>query len=179
MTPQSFTLMPFPGGPHLPGLRLDGLISRQADVLHLRFRLHGALARVALPPLAAAPARRWLLWEETCFECFLAVPGDPGYWEVNLSPAGHWNVFRLTSYRFGMHEDPDFQDLKVAVLREAQALTLELDLPVETIAPPHQMLETGLSAVVKLTDGTRTYWALTHGSPEPDFHRRESFLLTL
>jgi hypothetical protein len=28
-------------------------------------------------------------------------------------------------------------------------------------------------------DGGTTYWALTHRGPEPDFHRRNSFILEL
>ena len=64
---------------------------------------------------ADMPARRDRLWEETCFEFFLAVKNSPRYWEFNLSPAGHWNVYRFADYRQGMQEEPAFASLPFSV----------------------------------------------------------------
>ena len=37
-----------------------------------------------------AGQRRDELWTTTCFEAFLALPDQPGYWEINLAPNGDW-----------------------------------------------------------------------------------------
>ncbi len=177
MTGRNFPLQPFPGEPGPAGLRLVAAVCRQHGLLRLRYVLAGPLDAVSIPPPAAAPARRWLLWEDTCFECFLAVPGAPGYWEVNLSPAGHWNVFRLTGYRTGICEEPAFDSLDLGVTRQPGELTLEVQLEVGRIVARGQALEAGLTAVIRLADGSLTHWALAHPGPAPDFHRRESFLI--
>jgi hypothetical protein len=118
-----------------------------------------------------------LLWEATCFEFFLAVPGTAGYWEFNLSPAGDWNAFRLTGYRRGIAEEPAFTGLALDVRRRPRELTLDVELDLGNIVPADQALEVGLAAVIKLPNGTLTYWALAHPGREPDFHRRDSFLV--
>lgn len=179
MKPHTVSLKPFPGSPAPPGLSLTAAVSRPKNILHLHYTLAGPLDAVVLPPPAAAPARQWLLWENTCFECFLAVPGEAGYWELNLSPAGHWNVFRLTGYRTGIQEEPAYDSLDLHLARRPRELILKLELDLERIARDNQALAAGLTAVVKLAAGSLTYWALAHLGPEPDFHRRDSFLVSL
>ncbi|MEB3264615.1 MAG: hypothetical protein VKJ66_09615 [Synechococcus sp.] len=40
-------------------------------------------------------------------------------------------------------------------------------------------LRIGVTAVLEDRRGGISYWALAHTGPEPDFHRRDSFLLRL
>ena len=56
------------------------------------------LQRFSLKPFPVFPRRRDRLWEETCLELFLGEEGSERYWEFNLSPAGHWNVYRFEFY---------------------------------------------------------------------------------
>jgi len=144
--------------------------------LDLRFELWGRLAAVAR---ARVPARRCGLWEDTCFEFFLAVRNSPEYWEFNLSPAGHWNVYNFSGYRQGMQETEAFTALPFAVRRRRDSLVLELELNLSRIIPADQALEGALAAVIKLQDGQRFYWALSHPGPHPDFHRRDAFIIEL
>jgi len=37
----------------------------------------------------------------------------------------------------------------------------------------------GLSAVIEESDGTKSYWALAHGSDKPDFHDPDCFVARL
>ncbi len=95
MNPAAFVLVPFPGMAVPDGVRISGAARRAGAALYLDWRLEAPVGSVAIPLPAARPERRRELWEGTCFECFLASADRPEYHEFNLSPAGHWNVFRF------------------------------------------------------------------------------------
>jgi hypothetical protein len=119
------------------------------------------------------------LWRETCLELFLAPENVPHYWEVNLSPAGHWNVYGFRAYRQGLHEEPALTALPFTVTREPAALSLALELDMTGLIFPDQALELAIAAVIQAVDGSLTYWALAHPGSRPDFHRRDAFVITL
>jgi len=179
MNDRTFFLAPFPSAGPLPSVTIDGTIARRAGILAVRCRLLAPLKDVVIPARAALADRKDGLWKDTCFEVFLAVRGERRYWELNLSPAGHWNVYRFTSYREGMAAEPAFTALPFTVETQNQPLTLALELDLGKIVPADVALEGAISAVLRHKDGAVTYWALTHSSPQPDFHRRESFIIPL
>jgi hypothetical protein len=109
----------------------------------------------------------------------LAVESSPRYWEFNLSPAGHWNVYRFLAYREGMTEETAFASLPVKVRSDPDCLRLELEVDLGSIVRADQTLAIGISAVLKQISGEKTYWALTHCGPQADFHRRDSFSIRL
>ncbi len=175
----SFSLLPLAPAGSRPELTIPGQLTRQAAQLAVRFALQGRLETVALPASADLPVRRHGLWQETCFEFFLAPQWSPGYWEFNLSPAGHWNVYCFTAYRQGMTVETAFTALPFSVRRRESSLLLDLEFDLTKIIPANQALEVAVATVIKLQDGTATYWALTHPGPQADFHRREGFVLTI
>jgi hypothetical protein len=175
-----FTLQPFAKDSVRPLLyAITGAISRRQTGMALTYNLTGPLQDLVIAPPVAEPARRWLLWETTCLEFFLAIRGADPYWEFNLSPAGHWNVFRLTSYRQGIQEEPAFQALPFTVARQPDRLRLSLDIDLAAIIPADQPLEVGLSTVLQHQGGELSFWALTHPGGEPDFHLRQGFVMKL
>jgi hypothetical protein len=176
MPSRDFVLQPFAAAP-LPPVALTGALTRSGPALAIRYALRGPLALLALPSAAVRPARRHALWEETCFELFLAPCDRPEYWEFNLSPAGHWNVFHFDSYRQGMTAAPAWAALPLAVQRRPQELLLSLEFDLSVIIPPDTPLEAAVAAVLQSADGGLSYWALTHHGSRPDFHRRDSFIL--
>lgn len=177
MIDRSFSLQPFPSAGLGLNLAITGHIARRGHTLALRYELRGRLTKVALPAPAVLPERRPGLWQETCFEFFLAVQDAPGYWEFNLSPAGPWNVYRFAAYREGMQEEMAFTSLPFRVEPPSDSLRLALKIDVAGIIPADRRLQVALAAVIKLTGGKVTYWALTHPGPHPDFHRRDSFIV--
>ncbi len=179
MSGGSFSLQPFPVAGHLPRVTIVGSIARRSNTLAIRYALLGQVADLVIPAPAAMPARRYALWEETCFEFFLAVKDSPRYWEINLSPSGDWNVYRFTAYRQGMQEETAFTSLPLSVQRESDSLSLALELDLDVIVRADQALEVAVSAVIKQRDGEVTYWALTHRGPQADFHRRDTFIMTM
>jgi hypothetical protein len=171
--------MPFPGEGNPAGVTVGGSIARRADILSVRCEVRGTLSKVEIPAAAEAPRRKDRLWEETCFELFLGTADSTEYRELNLSPSGHWNVYRFTGYREGMREEPGVTSLPFDVRIGPDAIELSMELDIGKIFPAGKTIEAGVAAVIGTTDGWKSHWALVHPSLRPDFHRREGFALTL
>ncbi len=177
---QGFGLVPF-SGPEAAaeGLAVEGRIARRGERLRVDYALHDPAATLRIPPAAPTPRRRDELWQATCLELFLALPGQEAYREFNLSPSGDWAVYHLDGYRRGLRPDPAWTALPFSRHNEAGVLRLSLEttLPPEWASAPQ--LEAAITAVLQHQDGRCGYWALLHPGPEADFHRREGFGLRI
>ncbi|HEY9846852.1 MAG TPA: hypothetical protein V6D03_11730 [Candidatus Caenarcaniphilales bacterium] len=111
MNNQSFSLQPFGAANLMPDLKIRGNIARHFNTLTIRYELLGPLTELVIPELGGRPVRKNALWEEMCFEFFLAIKNSLRYWEFNLSPAGHWNIYSFAAYRQGMQEETAFTSL--------------------------------------------------------------------
>lgn len=179
MNLQSFSLMPFRAEENRPDIRITGTIGQRANTLSISYALLGNLSELAMPASGKLPERKDRLWEDTCLEFFLGIKDSKPYWEFNLSPAGHWNVYRFTAYREDMREEPAFTSLPFRIRTEPGALRLSLDLGLGKIIPAGKTVEVAISAVIKTVAGTTSHWALVHPGPRPDFHRRDGFVLNI
>ncbi len=177
MKGRSFSLKQFASEGPESKIRITGKIVRQSNTLSLSYALTGPLADIIISARADVPSRKYGLWEETCFEFFVCAEGSDNYREFNLSPAGHWNVYRFTSYRLGMQEEPAFLSLPFSVRAGAGSLCLSLELDLEKIFTAGQALKVAVSAVIDTMNDGLSYWALVHPGLRPDFHRRESFII--
>jgi hypothetical protein len=184
MTSIPFRLIPFTGsGPgtdpvglsSTESLMINGHLSLTGDTLEVAYQLEGDLAGLHLPAPTGPPERRDLLWQSTCLELFMARQGADGYWEFNLSPAGHWNVYRLEGYRQGLKPEPAYAQLPIQMERHGAQLTLTLRCPLP--ADLRSGMEVGITAVIQRLDGALSYWALHHPTAEADFHHRGGFTL--
>ena len=175
-----FQLRPFPGEPAPEGLGILGSAGRDGNCLTLRYQLSGPLQQLRIPEPNANPRRLDALWQSTCLECFLAFPKDPGYWELNISPTGDWNFYRLDGYREGLRPEPACPEAPRLQRRERSGM---LEFEVRVVLPPQlaeaPALELAVSAVVATRDAAISYWALRHPCPQADFHHRGGFALRL
>lgn len=172
-------LRPFASGPHTAGARLEATIEREGGRLVLRYRLYDPDRRALLSG-APSGGRADRLWEHTCFEAFLAPRGARTYWEVNLSPDGSWNVYRFADYRAGMEAEPRVADPAMRRDDGAGRLGLEVKIDLGRVdALASAPIEAGLAAILESHDGRLSHWALRHGGERPDFHRRDSFVVSL
>lgn len=178
MNDQIFTLEPFSSTKPLSDLKITGSITRRANQLAIRYTLFDELKEVIIAPASDRPARKHELWKDTCFEFFLGIKDSQQYWEFNLSPAGHWNVYRFDGYRQGMQEETAFITLPFGVQNQADGLVVALDIDLDKIVSA-QAWEIAITSVIKHRDGEVTYWALTHRGAEADFHQRDSFIIEL
>lgn len=175
---QGFTLIPFSPDAQA-GIVITGAIGRHSNTLSVSYLLTGLLSDIVIRDPADVPERRDHLWEETCMEFFISPENSGNYWEFNLSPAGHWNVYNFKSYRRGMREEPAFTSLPFVVQMKSDAFKISVELALDDIVASNRSLAVGISAVIREPNGGKTYWALSHSGPEPDFHRRDSFIIEL
>lgn len=164
MTP----LVPHPSTP----VRAFGVaagVARAGGELRFTYRLVGSLRDVRVPPPSAS-VRRDGLWEHTCLEAFVQREGDAAYVELNVSPSTEWAVYGFARYREAGSAPAIVPT--IAVSRGDESLDVEA-----TAACGSGALRVGLTAVVETADGRLSYWALSHPSRTPDFHRAESFVI--
>jgi hypothetical protein len=173
----TFSLKPFPSKQPPLNLQITGNIARKVNQLNLCYILKGDLEEVVIAPPSDRPIRQHELWQNTCFEFFLGLKNSERYWEFNLSPAGHWNVYRFDAYRQGMQEEVALRTLPFRIEQRADRLKLALELNLDRIFSASQSFEVAITAVLKHRDDEVTYWALIHRGVEADFHLRESFTI--
>lgn len=174
-----FELKPFPSEQTPLPADVKGAISRAPGRLAVTFSLSGSIETVEIPGPATEPRQLDRLWESTCFELFLTTPHSRQYWEFNLSPASHWNVYHFDEYRQGMREETFFKVLPFNIAHTYSLLNISIDFPVSPLIPDDMPIQTGIASVLRASDGKIEYRALAHTGTGPDFHRRDSFILTL
>ena len=111
----------------------------------------------------------------TCFEAFLASPGEQRYWEVNLAPNGDWAVYRFDGYRSGQTQQELGTPPMVRLQRGAHQLRLDAWIALEPWWTPGICPDLALTAVVDRGPEGLSHWALCHGR-KADFHDRSTFL---
>jgi hypothetical protein len=174
-----FALQPFATDDLLPKLELTGKLDRAGNLLSIEYQLRGDLNHIEILSPAQLPTRQDRLWEATCFEFFVGIPGDRNYWEFNLAPTGDWNIFHLNDYRQGLRPELAFTTLPLTIDRQANLLSLSVKLDLNRIIPVVQSIEVSVTAVVKSVRGEISYWALTHCGSIADFHLRDSFTIEI
>ena len=133
-------------------------------------------------PTPTAPIECDNLWQHTCCEAFVSVPDAEDYLEFNFSPSACWAAYRFDAYRV---RDEDFVSPlspKIELKQHAQGFELTATMSPAVILsnwPNKKTWLIGLSAVIETTDHHKSYWAIRHDAPKPDFHRCTQFLLPL
>jgi hypothetical protein len=179
MMEHSFELTPF-SAPEIPKIKITGSVVREENVLTIQYAVSGMMEKIRLPHLNPQPGRKTELWQTTCFEFFLAFPDQPQYWEFNISPSGDWNVYRMEAYRkISFQEEELISGLRLDIRRNVDCYRLEAVVDISPILIARKHLLMGIACILQNIDGHETYWALVHPSPQPDFHRREGFILAL
>ncbi len=126
-----------------------------------------------LPPMSPV-ARTDGLWQKTCLELFIAGEGS-AYREFNFAPSGQWAAYSFAARREGMAPLAMPEPPSTGLEQEGRTTMLSVRLPGVGIGA----LSLSLAAVIEETDGTKSYWALHHGSDAPDFHDPDCFVCEL
>ena len=161
-------LTPYSKTDNHPFVEFD--VARKGEILSLSFCVSG---ECAFRGLTVIGSRVTGLWEDTCFEFFLADDSELGYVEFNFSPAGDWQVFRFSDYRVGRQLDstwaPHDFSRRQATSSEHQ-FNFEMRL-LEGAWPESPRLQ---AATIIRQREEMLYYALSHGG-RPDFHSRDHF----
>ena len=145
--------------------------------VRFEYRLTGDLARLAIPARAVA-RRADRLWEQTCFEAFVAADGDR-YFELNFSPSTEWAAYGFDGYRQGVRPLPLDGAPSIRVDETPGELRVTADVELGAVAASPWPWRVGLTAVVEDRAGGRAYFALRHSREVPDFHDAAGFVVSL
>lgn len=162
-------LIPFPGTSGPPSFQLSVDAYRTGATLSFSFHSSNFATIKGFGP-RASPARKHDLWRTTCFEIFFRVEGEPAYWEINLSAAGDWQVYRFTSERQGRTE-PTVPPPQFFVGSEEISATFDFS---ELDNLRDREFFFAPAAVLEDLSGGISYWAAAHLRPAPDFHFLEN-----
>ena len=160
---------------------ISASIDRKLDgVLAITFAIEGDLARVNVP-LPSTPRIAHGLWQHTCCECFIALPGNRGYHELNFAPSGEWAAYAFKTYREGAALEDEALDPRIEARRSDRRLELDAMIALERLTAGYARatLRLALSAVIEDEAGGLSYWALRHPAGKPDFHHRDAFVVEL
>jgi len=180
MKTKQFYLKPFTIHPGLENLQIQGEVERTVNRLGVHFAVSANLEEFGAIALAEPdePTQRLNnLWQTICFEFFLTTIDTSRYWEFNLSPAGHWNVYRFQDYRQGMQLETAFTDFPFTFSLKNNSLELDLDLDLQKLDLAQKTINIGVSTVIADKNKQISHWAIAHPRQTPDFHDRASFLL--
>lgn len=170
-------LLPHPAVAVPAGLRISFDCTPNADgSLSLRYRLDGEISALCLPAPVASPGPADGLWQHSCCELFVAEEGD-AYREFNFSPSGEWAAYAFSAYRQRLDWQPAAAP-QIGCNTSATSIELWVELPA-ALLPAAPEFHLSATAVIETRDGALSYWALHHAGERPDFHRRESFVLSL
>ena len=152
----------------------------EPDTLVFQYVLRAKMSRIRVPS-AQSPERADNLWKHTCFEAFIAVPGVPGYHELNFSPSRRWALYTFSAHREGMSPTNVTvpPSLEVRNFDDRLELDAAIRLPEPVDPPGGRTLKLALTTVVEDESGTLSYWALKHAPGKPDFHHPDGFVLEL
>lgn len=115
------------------------------------------------------------LWEETVFELFCAT-SENSYEEWNFSSSGSWAHYHFDHYRSGRKniKDPRPPKIRTVAPPNQNGFHIDVHIPI-----PSTIVSASLCAITKNQRGEKTYWSNYHLGEEPDFHRKDSFLVKL
>jgi len=171
-------LEPFPTAAGPAAGRLQARVGRHRRALRYRLSLE-VPGLVLPPPTRGTRERRHELWRHTCAELFIGAPRRRDYLEWNLSPSGHWNLYRFDDYREGGREAEEGVCPRFELTRTSTGVVIEGTLQLGPFRLEESPLEVGVCAVVEAGGGALSHWAAHHPAARPDFHDRRGFVLRL
>ncbi len=170
--------------PRTPGAAVYGIGTEvrfiRPAVLFCDYTVHADMAQVSIPERrGGSPVEG--LWQHTCFEMFVGVPGATPYYEFNFSPAGDWAAYRFEAYRQGMAAALPAPVPHLQAYHHAERLELSATVHVGALAELAEapVLRIALAAVIQDAAGELSYWSLRHAAGKPDFHHADGFVLEL
>lgn len=148
------------------------------ETLYLDYRLTGQLTDLLQPVTEkSVPQQKDGLWDHTCFEAFLGIAGQSEYCEFNFSPSGDWAGYAFKSYRertvWKSSTEPSIECVNTGSDLHLSASLALAEMPQEFVGKPWLL---GLSAVLETNGQAKSWWAIEHAKPEPDFHLQAGWI---
>ena len=179
-----FSLVPFQSS-KLPD-RITGEFELEPTQINCTFLLNGTLDTILWPenrlvdvddtskflPQKAHETEN--LWEHTCFELFIGTAGKPEYFELNVSPDGRWHCYSFDDERLNMRNSGMLRVSEVNLTNSLTEALLSVSLEHNLLASAMRPLKIGVAVILETKEQEHHYYALSHPTSKPDFHRRDS-----
>jgi hypothetical protein len=170
------SLWSHPANPSIAPLDIEAGCERlSATVLRFRYLVRGPVGELVIPP-PSSPIRADNLWRTSCFEAFLSPPEGPAYVELNFSPSSRWAAYDFADYRQDMVPAALPGPPDIEVVRQPNRLEMIATVSLDAAASLSRLR---LCAVIEERGGNLSYWADSHPSNLPDFHRQDCIELQL
>lgn len=169
------SLTPFSAQPM--SYSVQAQVERIHDKLMLSFELTDPQNEVIWQPQDEIK-RQDFLWENTCFEAFIGTPSTPEYFELNLSPARAWNLYRFTDYRTPNVMPPISVNEPVLLNLDVDHHKISATIDLNMLKLKDIEIKLGLTAVIKTTDSLH-YFAIQHPLLHADFHDAQGWTILL
>ena len=135
------------------------------------FRISADTSRIKLSP-PAPKSRTDNLWRTTCFEFFLREAKNEAYTEVNLATSSAWAIYAFEAYRSGGRPDLEAAVNAISFGKTKNEARLSASVSIPSLKGiDYASLCVEPAAIIEDQFGKISYWARTHFTEKPDFHR--------
>jgi hypothetical protein len=145
--------------------------------LQLSYQVSGDISQLRIQA-PTEPERRDELWRHTCAELFVAEADIPAYAEFNLSPSSCWAAYEFDDYRQGM-QAANVMPPVITLMQTEQLLIVNARVQLPERHATATVLQASVTMVIESNIGEYSYWAAQHVTVKPDFHCRDSFVLSI
>jgi hypothetical protein len=152
-------------------------MARRDNGAVLRYEVRGNIDQIKRSK-ASGGVRRDGLWQTTCFEVFLQIPGAASYAELNFAANGDWAAYGFSGYRADMAAIT-YAPPVIQTEIDGDRLRVEVGLKALPVNPGAGGLRLGPAVIIETLAGTKSYWALHHPPEQPDFHQIQNFQIEL
>lgn len=156
-------------------LTVEGTLILNSNKLSLHFKISGALKSYSFPKKEKLK-RANELWRATCFELFLANSKTKIYYEINISPTLHWNIYRLETYRAEPKELIVSSEAIIKIREDEQSYEINFELECKELDLA-EFDQYNLAVILLNNQNEREFWTIRPMGKSPDFHDRDGFSL--
>ena len=154
-------------------LTIVSRLTFDSNNISLHFKISGAVKKYQIP-LKENLKRANNLWKATCFELFLANSKTQSYYEINISPTLHWNIYRLETYRAEPKELISSSKPIIEIKEDEKSYEIDFELECKELDLV-EFDQYNLAVILLNKQNEREFWAVNPVGERPDFHDRGGF----
>ena len=155
-------------------LTIEGILTLSSNKISLHFKITGVLKNYQFPQIDKLK-RANELWKATCFELFLANSKTKIYYEINISPTLHWNIYRLETYRAEPKELIVSSEPLIEIREDEESYEIDFELECKELNLA-EFDQYNLAVILLNIENEREFWAVNLVGESPDFHDRGRFI---
>ena len=149
-------------------LTIESTLTFDSNKIFLHFKITGILKNYQFPKRDKFK-RADELWKATCFELFLANSKIQSYYEINISPTLHWNIYRLAKYRAEPKELMVSNEPLIELREDKKHYEIDFELECKELDLA-EFDQYNLAVILLNRENEREFWTVNPVGESPDFH---------